>query len=121
MVHVNPESARARAAFDQTAETMCEKLLELDRWVADSVVDLVTNTFVETSAPINHLVEAATAAGACMTTATPRTMQSTTTVSPSSLNQVRSLSLTSVCDRLNFSSVGSLWSQVQVNQQHRLN
>ena len=89
MIHANPESARYRATFDETAETMCDKLLELDRWVADSVVDQVTNTFVETSGPINHLVQAATAAGAHWTTATPKTAQSGTTVTTSSLNHVR--------------------------------
>ena len=89
MVHANPESVRARAAFDQIAETMCDKLEELNRWVADSVVDLVTDTFaVEPSGPINHLVQAATRAGAHWTTVTPTTMQSETTVSPSTLNQV---------------------------------
>ena len=51
-----------RSAFDSTAEQLCEKLCELDRWVADAVVDQVTETFVETAAPINHLVQAATAA-----------------------------------------------------------
>ena len=49
-----------RATFDHTAEQLCEKLCEVDRWVADSVVDQVTHTFVEASAPINHLVQAAT-------------------------------------------------------------
>lgn len=88
MIHANPESARYRAAFDETAETMCDKLLELDRWVADSVVDQVTNTFVETSGPINHLVQAATVGGTYWTTATPKTAQSATTVTTSSLNQV---------------------------------
>ena len=88
MVHTNPESARYRAAFDETAETMCDKLLELDRWVAESVVDQVTNTFVETSAPINHLVQAATAASTHCTTATPKTAQSATNVTASSLSQV---------------------------------
>lgn len=88
MVHANPESVRARAAFDETAETMCDKLEELDRWVADSVVDLVTDTFVEPSGRIDHLVQAATTAGAHWTTVTPKTMQSTTTVSPSTHNQV---------------------------------
>ena len=88
MVHTNPESARYRAAFDKTAETMCDKLLELDHWVAESVVDQVTNTFVETSAPINHLVQAATAASTHWTTATPKTAQSATNVTPSSLSQV---------------------------------
>ena len=92
MVHTNPESMRAKVAFDQTAETMCDKLLELDRWVADSVVDLVTNTFGETSGPINHLVQAATETGAHTTTATPRVKQTATTVTSSPLNQV-SLSL----------------------------
>ena len=89
VVHDHPESPRARAAFDQTAETMCDKLLELDRWVADSVVDLVTNTFVETSLPINDLVKAATtAASSRMTTAAPKSTLSRTSVSSSPHNQV---------------------------------
>lgn len=91
VVHAHPESARARAAFDQTAETMCDKLEELDRWVADSVVDLVTNTFVETSRPINHLVKAATTTSASvrMATATPKSTLSGATVSSSPHHQVR--------------------------------
>lgn len=89
MVHTNPESSRAKEAFDQTAETMCDKLLELDRWVADSVVDLVTDTFVETSEPINHLVHVATtAASASLTTASPRMKQTATTVTAPPLSQV---------------------------------
>ena len=48
-----------RTAFDQTAEQLCEKLCEIDRWVADAVVDQVTEAFVEPAAPINHLVQAA--------------------------------------------------------------
>ena len=48
-----------RTAFDQTAEQLCEKLCEIDRWVADAVVDQVTEVFVEPSAPVNHLVKAA--------------------------------------------------------------
>ena len=47
-----------RTAFDQTAEQLCEKLCEIDRWVADAVVDQVTEVFVEPSAPISHLVRA---------------------------------------------------------------
>lgn len=47
-----------RSAFDQTAEQLCEKLCEIDRWVADAVVDQVTEVFVDPSAPINHLVQA---------------------------------------------------------------
>lgn len=60
-VQANPESKEAKAAFDRTAEQLCDKLCELDRWVADSVVEQVTDAFVETSAPIDHLVQAATA------------------------------------------------------------
>ena len=56
-----------RLAFDRTAEQLCEKLCELDRWVADAVVDQVTETFVETADPINHLVQAATATSASPT------------------------------------------------------
>ena len=65
-------------AFDSTADHLCERLLELDRWVADSVVDQVTEAFVETSVPINHLVQAATSG--------PHTSgtRSTTTATPAS-------------------------------------
>lgn len=58
-IYINPESEELRSAFDVTAEQLCDKLLELDRWVADAVVDQVTDTFVETSAPITSLVQAA--------------------------------------------------------------
>lgn len=87
-IHANPDSERSRAEFDQTAETMCDKLLELDRWVADSVVDQVTDTFVETSGPINYLVQAATAADTHITAAAPRTAQTMTTLSTSPHSQV---------------------------------
>ena len=60
-VHDNPESEEAKTAFDNTAEQICEKLCELDRWVATAVVDQVTDVFIETSAPIDHLHHAATA------------------------------------------------------------
>ena len=56
----DPGSARAKRAFDKCAKKLCEKLNELDRLVADSVVDQVTDAFVETSAPLNVLVETAT-------------------------------------------------------------
>ena len=48
-----------RATFDGTAERLCEVLWDIDQSVADAVVDQVTETFVETSAPVNHLVYAA--------------------------------------------------------------
>ena len=60
-VAADPGSARAKRAFDKVAKKLCEKLNELDRMVADSVVDQVTDIFVETSGPLNHLVQAATA------------------------------------------------------------
>lgn len=67
-MYVNiPSLPVSRAAFDQTAEQLCEKLCEIDRWVADAVVDQVTEVFVEPSAPIKHLVQAA-AAGSLATT-----------------------------------------------------
>ncbi len=56
----DPYNEATKATFDRTAERLQERLLELDRWVADSVVDQVTEAFVEPSAPINHLVRAAT-------------------------------------------------------------
>lgn len=59
-VLADPGSARAKRAFDKCTKKLCEKLNELDRWVADSVVDQVTDVFVQTSQPINHLVQAAT-------------------------------------------------------------
>ena len=59
-LELNMSTHTYRATFDHTAEQLCEKLCEVDRWVADSVVDQVTHTFVEASAPINHLVQAAT-------------------------------------------------------------
>ena len=59
-VSADPGSARAKRAFDKCAKKLCEKLNELDRLVADSVVDQVTDVFVEASAPLNHLVRAAT-------------------------------------------------------------
>lgn len=62
-VAADPGSARAKRAFDRYAKKLCEKLNELDRMVADSVVDQVTDIFVETSGPLNHLVQAATATG----------------------------------------------------------
>ena len=60
-VTADPGSARAKRAFDKCTKKLCKKLNELDRWVADSVVDQVTDAFVETSKPIDHLVRAATA------------------------------------------------------------
>ena len=56
----DPGSSRAKRAFDKCTKKLCEKLNELDRLVADSVVDQVTNVFVETSQPLDHLVDAAT-------------------------------------------------------------
>ncbi len=57
----DPGSSRAKRAFDKCTKKLCEKLNELDRWVADSVVDQVTDVFVEPSQPLQHLVQAATA------------------------------------------------------------
>ena len=48
-----------RAEFDATAEALCERLCEIDQWVADAVVDQITEVFVEPSAPVHHLVRAA--------------------------------------------------------------
>lgn len=67
-VSADPGSARAKRAFDKCTKKLCEKLNELDRWVADSVVDQVTDVFVEASAPLNHLVQAATGSHKYMTT-----------------------------------------------------
>ena len=58
-IYADPELEEMRSAFDDTAEQLCNRLLELDRWVADAVVDQVTDTFVETSAPITSLVQVA--------------------------------------------------------------
>ena len=59
-VAADPTSSRAKRAFDKCAKKLCEMLNELDRMVADSVVDQVTDIFVETSGPLNHLVQVAT-------------------------------------------------------------
>lgn len=49
----------SRAIFNRTVDDLCFKLQELDKTVANSVADQVAETFVEPSAPINQLVEAA--------------------------------------------------------------
>lgn len=51
-----------RETFDHTAEQLCDKLNELDKAVADAVLDQVTSVFVETAAPLNQLVNAVTTA-----------------------------------------------------------
>lgn len=78
-IYIDPDDTDAKKAFDSTADHLCERLLELDRWVADSVVDQVTEAFVETSVPIDHLVQAATSA-----TGGLHNTSSTTTVTPAS-------------------------------------
>jgi len=55
----DPDNHSYKATFDATAKQLSERLVELDRWVADSVVDQVTEAFVEPSAAVDHLVEAA--------------------------------------------------------------
>ena len=77
----DPDNRATKQTFDVTAERLGERLLELDRWVADSVVDQVTETFVEPSAPINHLVQAAMSPGTSHLTPGSK---STTTATPTS-------------------------------------
>lgn len=59
-VSTDPTSFQAKRAFDRSTKKFCEKLNELDCLVADSVLDQVTNVFVETNAPLNNLVQVAT-------------------------------------------------------------
>lgn len=74
-IYENPESEEMRSAFDVTADQLCDKLLELDRWVADAVVDQVTDTFVYTSAPITSLVNAAHTMTSPVTSTSPISSQ----------------------------------------------
>lgn len=50
-----------RAQCDEKAELLCNKLLLLEKTVSDSVVDQISDAFVGTSAPLEHLVTAAVA------------------------------------------------------------
>lgn len=49
-----------RHELDMAARNLCDKLQELDRTVADAVVDQVTSVFVQTSQPLERLVTAVT-------------------------------------------------------------
>ena len=50
-----------RAQCDRKADLLCNKLLLLEKIVSESVVDLISDAFVGTSAPLEHLVTAAVA------------------------------------------------------------
>ena len=54
-----------RKAFDDTADLLSEKLIELDVAVGDSVIDQVANVVVNASAPVERLVEVASATMVC--------------------------------------------------------
>ena len=56
LIHCN---CMCREAFDSTAELLCNKLNELDKAVADAVLDQVTSVFVGTEGPLDQLVNAA--------------------------------------------------------------
>ncbi len=47
-----------RDIFDHTADVLCNKFIELDRVVAQSVADQVAETFIDTSAAIKELIKA---------------------------------------------------------------
>ena len=51
-----------RVSFDNAADLLCEKLIELDHAVGDSVIDQVAHIVVESSAPVDRLMEAASSA-----------------------------------------------------------
>ena len=51
-----------RVSFDGAADLLCEKLIELDHAVGDSVIDQVAHIVVESSAPVDRLIEAASSA-----------------------------------------------------------
>lgn len=80
-ISCDPDNETIKEAFDSTAEQLRTRLLELDRWVADSVVDQVTEVFVEPSDPLKQLVYAATSPGAPYLTPGSK---STTTATPTS-------------------------------------
>ena len=48
-----------RAECDRKADLLCNKLLLLEKTVSESVVDQISDAFVGTSAPLEHLVTAA--------------------------------------------------------------
>ena len=51
-----------RVSFDNAADLLCEKLIELDHAVGDSVIDQAAHIVVESSAPVDRLMEAASSA-----------------------------------------------------------
>ena len=61
-----------RKAVNAAADQLSKKLEELDKEVADSVVDLVADVFVDPSKPIENLVQAAKRSTAPGETAQPR-------------------------------------------------
>ena len=50
-----------RAQCDRKADLLCNKLLLLEKTVSESVVDQISDAFVGTSAPLEHLITAAVA------------------------------------------------------------
>jgi len=50
-----------RADCDGTAEVLSEKLLLLEKTVQEAVIDQISDAFVGTSAPLDHLITAAMA------------------------------------------------------------
>ena len=75
-----------RKAVNTAADQLSKKLEELDKAVADSVVDLVADVFVETSKPIENLVQAAK-----RSTVAESTMQSRLQTLPRGSNPVSAL------------------------------
>ena len=61
-----------RKAVNAAADQLSKKLEELDKEVADSVVDLVADVFVNPSKPIENLVQAAKRSTAPGKTMQPR-------------------------------------------------
>ena len=51
-----------RVSFDNAADLLCEKLIELDHAVGDSVIDQVAHVVVDSSAPVDRLIEAVSSA-----------------------------------------------------------
>ena len=54
--------ACCRPEFDKTADLLSEKLLDLDHAVHESVIDQMATVVVDSSAPVDRLVEAVNSA-----------------------------------------------------------
>lgn len=50
-----------RVSFDNAAELLCEKLIDLDHAVGDSVIDQVAHIVVESSVPVDRLIAVSSA------------------------------------------------------------